>query len=215
MPVHQNPPASLSQILFWQPLYRFLSTRQFVICPFELPMETSLDKVLTFTKKGGRIREVCGSLEQALDLALKIRRALLESSDESIGEWNYLGNSQEKEAYLRYLDQFFWRHQNQESLVARPDYPELIAETFKISKCVSDLDLDLLAAIEKMSDKSREFLTRLEGSLKGWELNPYLINDSLGNFHWSLLVGGEYLLEGSICKEPQGFVQRISFDCLA
>jgi hypothetical protein len=210
MPAHQAKTDAEKVIHFWQPLWRFLASQNFVVLPAGFEADQLAESSwFQPTTQGGMVQAEAKSFESALQLAMNLKQILKREGRAVLAEWNYLGNFQEKEKYLAYLSRYFWEHQNEESLISKPDYAILIADNFRICKYAEDPDIQLRPPVEFMSERSREFLLKLESSLSQWDLNSFLLNDGWGNFHWTMLASQAYLLEGSIAKNADCFKQTI------
>ncbi len=213
MPAHKNKQISFD-LAFWQQIWLFFIELNFQILPPELAeyKEFLSARYFILSTTQGRVFVKSDTLENSLEVTTKLWQKIKKmAKKDCLAEWNYIGNKNEKNRYLKYLDYFFWINQNEEQIINREDYSECIAQTFKICKCIQDLNLEIRPAIDFMSPKSQEFLLKLQSILPDWELNNYLINDSEGNFHWQILANSSFLFEGWIFKSGKNFVQKIVF----
>ncbi len=213
MPPHKNKQPSFD-LAFWQQIWLFFIELNFQILPLELAeyKEFFSAKYFVLSTTQGKAFVKSETFEVSLEVATKLWQKIKKiTKNDCLAEWNYIGNKDEKDRYLQYLDYFFWTHQNEERIINREDYSECIAQTFKICNCIQDTNLEIQPAIDFMSLKSQDFLLKLESMLPDWELNNYLINDSEGNFHWQILAKTSFLFEGWIFKSGKNFVQKIVF----
>ncbi len=213
MPAHKPTSVNLEPVFFWQPHWKFLLDIGFVLLPSELDdSHLTVNEVNYFCQSsdGGKVVQICSKLEEALGLASGLVNKNKKPNTISV-EWNYLGNNQEKNRYLEYLNRQFWLNQSEESLIARSDYGLLIAENFRIGKVLVGLGYQVCSPVELMSERSLRFLLQLDNTLRDWILDPFLVNDAKGNFHWRVVFKGGYFASGSISKDADGFKQIIKF----
>jgi hypothetical protein len=130
-----------------------------------------------------------------------------------IGEWNYLGQKEEREAYLSHIDTLFWTYQDREELTTHPKFMELTENPWKLIRLAPEFDFTIPTPGDNFQEATVGFVERLMIKLNGWDLSPFLIQDIESNFHWRITLNGASLINGTIAKIDNGaLVHRSEFD---
>ena len=123
-----------------------------------------------------------------------------------VGDWNYLGQKEEREAYLTHIDELFWGYQYREELTTHPKFLELTEDPWKLIRYAPDFDFTIPTPGDNFQESTVGFVERLMIKLNGWDLSPYLIEDNFSNFHWRITLNNTPLINGTISKSENNIL---------
>ncbi len=218
MSAHIDDTFTIKEIAFWQNVWMFLAKNDFAQLPDYLGHDEELlqlnDKTFTVSSPGFAI-QLLTNFYEAPDLLKKLQTELHKQNyDVTLLEWNYLGKHSEKEEYINYLSETFWNYQNNESLQKIDNLLDVTENNWKIVNYTDSLSFYLHPPIDFFANDTVQFLEELEKDLHDWNLNPYLICENTGSFHWKMIVSDKFLLEGFIYKEDQYLIHQFEFKTL-
>ena len=161
------------------------------------------------------LTELVEALEFAKELLQKLNAYLTLHATEEVtlsGEWNYLGQASERDAYLARITRLFWSHQDRDSVKSHPRFAHMLEHPWLLAAHAADFDFPVPAPADTFTPPTIRFVENLLKTLPQWELAPYLITNDDSNFHWRLTLNGAALIQGTISKSPAGtLVHETSF----
>ncbi len=113
-------------------------------------------------------------------------------------EWNYLGNSVDRENYLLELTNFFWQSQNEELVLGHSQFVNWMEEPWQIINFAEELGLNLPLAANQFSQNSLNLFDNLEKNLDGCTFQPYLIVSAQSSFQFKISLENKSVLSGVI-----------------
>jgi len=239
MPAHVQPVFTSVQTRFWQHIWQFFMSRNFVLyTPSTACYSNSFnDTAILFLDTPGYCEQTITSFEAGIEIAFLLRTQVVEIIRANRKElssllqqkqkkeladtgwkieflWNYLGKNEERSQYLTYLHQLFWKNQQDESLQAHPAFSSLLEEPWRLGRYTSDFDFDIYQPTEFFDDSTTTFLENLQKTMNEWTFDPYLVCSDLGSFQWQIRISSQFALSGSIWKQGKQLKQRIQFENL-
>ena len=160
--------------------------------------------------------ELLEGLEFAKELLQKLNAYLTLHSHEEVslsGEWNYLGQAPERDAYLARITNLFWSHQDRDSVKSHPHFTHMLENPWLLATHAADFDFRVPAPADTFTPATISFVENLLRTLPQWELAPYLITNAASNFHWRITLNQTPLIQGTITKATSGtLVHETYFD---
>lgn len=218
MPPHKTTRNSLnSGYLVAHQIVSSCVNNGFYIVPEKMFTSTSLTllKKIVYTGDLVYIMEETDSIQTGIDTINQILTVLsrVKNQNQIVSrEWNYLGQTQEKERYIEYLQNYFWQHHSDESLMHLESYSTIIQEPWKILE-FGERFSSLLLPDHVYSDDTVAFLDKLHDLLSGFDVNPYLIHSPNETFHWKI-ESKKIQIKGSIGRRKSKLRHRIVIDYL-
>lgn len=174
-------------------------------------------KYIIASQKHFATKQIISSLEEGFDfitsLISKLNSTLKITTSEEIilqGEWNYLGQNHEREAYLQTIKDLFWIHQDKEELQNHSKFQEMMEHPWKLVTYGTDFDFALPNPSDYFEESTIQFVEKILHRLSNWEINPFLITNSESNFHWNIKLNHQTLIEGNITKSEEGELIHIT-----
>jgi hypothetical protein len=124
-------------------------------------------------------------------------------------EWNYLGKNEEKKRYFDYLQDFFWRNQDNTELLEKLDSQDLLENNWKIANYANQVEGTMKIVADFIDQETVLFIENLGQMLDGWELNPYLIFNDMGNLQWKISLHKDFVIRGFIYRKDNYLYQKI------
>lgn len=125
-------------------------------------------------------------------------------------EWNYLGKNDEKKRYFDYLQGFFWQNQDNAELLEKIDGQDMLENNWKIANYASQVEGNMKIVADFIDQETVLFIENLAHLLSGWELNPYLIFNDIGNLQWKIHIEKTFVVSGFIYRKDNHLYQRIN-----
>lgn len=129
-------------------------------------------------------------------------------------EWNYLGNSVDRENYLLEVSKFFWQNQNEEVILGHSQFINWMEEPWQIINFAEDFaedfsedfannfaggnGLNFPLAANYFSSNSLNLFDTLEKNLELGIFQPYLIISPQASFQFKISLQGKIVLSGVI-----------------
>lgn len=222
MSAHRKPFEFLPPFRASQTLLRlFLHERFFFFLANEYHAKdlTSLSKKIWREENTYSTFHALSDLGEGLEFAHRFLRDLQTDFDEEkelfkfTGEWNYLGQAEEKTFYLERITKLFWSHQDRDSVKAHPEFTFMLEHPWALATHAAEFDFFVPAPADTFTPKTVRFVEKLLNTLPGWELAPYLVTNEHANFHWRILLNQTPLLTGTIAKDASSntLVQETRF----
>ncbi len=165
--------------------------------------------------------QTINNLEEGFDfittLLSKLNSTLKLSTTETVklqGEWNYLGQTQEREEYIQKINDLFWVHQDNENIQNHPKFQEMMESPWKLITHSTDFGFSLPNPSDSFEDSTIQFVEKIMLKLNNWEINPFLITNETSNFHWNIQLNNQSLIEGTFTKSDDGeLIHETNFNC--
>ena len=202
-----------SDLFFWNGAWKYFSKSGFIICPAEFEVEdvAGENQMFSSSLRDGRAVQHAPSLQYIFNFINDMKRNIETQVNTAEFSWNYLGNSEEKDLYIDYLKSIFWTIQNDERVQSMEDFSEVLESPWKVTRWADDLGLKLSLAGDTFNDKTLGFIDGVDQKLKGWNIEPFLINHESATFHWEIVAGNKYFFSGYVTKEDKQLVNHISY----
>jgi hypothetical protein len=214
MPAHHTKIIVDEKVLLRQRVLVFLLTNGFLLLDSNMDIsKEEYDYVLV--RDGVAANQKLDNLNHGIDSIDALARDLGKYCN-SLGRikldcnWNYLGQNQEREEYIRYLTTVFWQNQTEERLQELYNYSELVEFPHKIINYPNIIE-NIKIPADFFSQKTNDFVIKISDILSKWSLNPYLILVPEANFQWSISISGEKIVYGYTNKKENGDIWQKYF----
>jgi hypothetical protein len=224
MPPHKEKLKLTSNFFILQNIFRYFVENGFYISPEAKWLDnesfSKFDKMLVISKKSFVVEKI-----QDIPIGLLIPKELVKiivaSNKQIIShtktkvtkelkmEWNYLGKNEEKKLYFDYLQDFFWRNQDNTELLAKIDGQDLLENNWKIANYSNQVEGNMKIVADFIDQDTVLFIENLGKILNNWELNPYLIFNDMGNLQWIIRLGDDFVVKGYIYRKDNYLFQHI------
>jgi hypothetical protein len=219
MPPHKEKLKLTSNFFILQNAFRYFVDNGFYITPEAKWLDndsfSKFDKMLVISKTSfvvEKLQDIPSGLLVPKEL-IKIIHASLKQIDKHTGEaqpytlkteWNYLGKNEEKRRYFEYLQDFFWRNQDNAELLEKIDNQDLLENNYS-----NQVEGNMKIVADFIDQETVLFIENLGQMLDGWELNPYLIFNDIGNLQWKISLGKGFVIKGYIYRKDNYLYQKI------
>jgi hypothetical protein len=224
MPPHKEKLRLTSNFYILQNIFRYFVENGFYISPEAKWLDNEsfdkFDKMLVISKKSfivEKLQDIPSGLLVPKEL-VKIVHNSLRQIDKQTGkkntdvvktEWNYLGKNEEKKRYFDYLQDFFWRNQDNAALLEIIDSQDLLENNWKIANYSNQVEGNMKIVADFIDQETVVFIENLSQMLDNWDLNPYLIFNDSGNLQWIISLGKEFVIKGHIYRRDNYLYQKI------
>jgi hypothetical protein len=224
MPPHKEKLKLTSHFFILQNMFRYFVENGFYISPEAKWLDnesfSKFDKMLVISKKSfvvEKLQDIPSGLLVPKELVKIIHTSLKQidkhtgkkSLDEIKTEWNYLGKNEEKKRYFDYLQDFFWRNQDNAELLEMIDSQDLLENNWKIANYSNQVEGTMKIVADFIDQETVVFIENLSQMLVGWDLNPYLIFNDSGNLQWKIYFGKDFVVSGHIYRKDNYLYQKI------
>jgi hypothetical protein len=224
MPPHKEKLKLTSNFFILQNMFRYFVETGFYISPEAKWLDNEsfgkFEKMLVISKKSfsvEKLQDIPTGLLVPKEL-VKIIHASQKQINKHTGkkdqnevktQWNYLGKNEEKKRYFDYLQDFFWRNQDNTELMEKMDSQDLLENNWKIANYANQVDGTIKIVADFIDEETVLFIENLGQLLDGWDLNPYIIFNDSGNLQWKIELGKDFIIYGYIYRKDNYLYQRI------
>jgi hypothetical protein len=224
MPPHKEKLKLTSHFFILQSMFRYFVENGFFISPEAKWLDnesfSKFDKMLVISKKSfvvEKLQDIPSGLLVPKELVKIIQTSVRQinkhtgkkSLDEIKTEWNYLGKNEEKKRYFDYLQDFFWRNQDNAELLELIDSQDLLENNWKIANYSNQVEGTMKIVADFIDQETVIFIENLSQMLVDWDLNPYLIFNDSGNLQWKIYFGKDFVVSGYIYRKDNYLYQKI------
>lgn len=208
MPAHTVRNESDDVLVYWRHVWSFFLQHNIPVFATQASMPRVYDTDYLVLSPQTSIRMSVGSVSQMLDRLMELYVWLQVCYDTSTHtdtavelfsfEWNYLGLVSERNAYIEYLTELFWRHQT--VFEGSQYYSRFVSLPWLCSNVIPELEqtIEFQLPTDYFSAKSVQFVAMVAHNLTVAEYNPYLIHSDSASLQWTITLPNMYELQGSL-----------------